>query len=97
MPSINSSSAISSVLYSNSYTSSTGSITIPSSTGSITFNSSTGTINIEDMYNDQKNQVEFFELCLLAMGYDIKYDDFKKMSPADKKSLLRDIKLNRIL
>lgn len=68
-----------------------------SSTGCIIFNTSTGTVNIEDMYNDQKNQIEFFELCLLAMGYDIKYDDFKKMSPADKKSLLRDIKLNRIL
>ncbi len=40
---------------------------------------------------------EFCELTLAAMGLDIKYQDFQKMSNDERKSLLRDIKIKRVL
>lgn len=41
--------------------------------------------------------IEFFELVLLALGHDISYDNFSKMSENEKKSIIRDIKINRVL
>lgn len=79
------SGSISSTNYSTMLNSSTGTITIATPTGPISF---------PDLYDDQ---IEFFELCLAALGYDIKFNDFKKLSKAKRKSLLRDIKLDRIL
>lgn len=64
------------------------------STGQIIFSTPTGPISITDLYSDQ---MDFFELCLSALGYDIKFEDFKNLSKEQRKSLLRDIKLDRIL
>jgi hypothetical protein len=43
-----------------------------------------------------EDELEFFELVLAAMGVDITYEDFKKMSPSERKSLLREVKINMI-
>ena len=40
---------------------------------------------------------DFMELTLMALGYDITYEEFKKMSKEEKKSIIRDIKINRVL
>lgn len=32
-----------------------------------------------------------------VLGHDIKYQDFQKMSKEERKSLLRDIKIKRVL
>ena len=40
---------------------------------------------------------EFFELVLSALGYDITYDDFKKMSKEQRNQIIRDIKLKTII
>ena len=40
---------------------------------------------------------DFFELVLAALGYDITYDDFKKMSKEQRNQIIRDIKLKTII
>jgi hypothetical protein len=40
---------------------------------------------------------DFFELVLAALGYDITFEDFKKMSKQQKSQLIRDIKLKTII
>ena len=40
---------------------------------------------------------DFFELVLSALGYDITYDDFKKMSKEQRNQIIRDIKLKTII
>jgi len=52
---------------------------------------STVTIGIDDSFTD------FCELILVALGIEIKYDDFKKMTKEERKSLIRDIKINKLI
>lgn len=40
---------------------------------------------------------DFCELVLMALGYDITFEDFKNMSKEERKSIIRDIKINRVL
>lgn len=40
---------------------------------------------------------EFFELVLAALGYDITFEDFKKMSSSERNQIIRDIKLKTII
>ena len=40
---------------------------------------------------------EFLELVLLALGHNISYDDFKKMSKEEKIGIIRDIKIKSVL
>ena len=40
---------------------------------------------------------DFFELVLAALGYDITFEDFKKMSLSERNQLIRDIKLKTII
>lgn len=43
------------------------------------------------------DMIDFFELVLAALGYDITYDDFKKMEKHERNQLIRDIKLKTII
>ena len=43
------------------------------------------------------DMTDFFELVLAALGYDISYDDFKKMSKEQRNQIIRDIKLKTII
>lgn len=73
--------------------------------GTIPVNISTGTYistgqsngNGYQVISTDTNTTDFCELVLSVLGYDIKYDDFCKMTKEEKKSLLRDIKINKIL
>lgn len=40
---------------------------------------------------------DFLELTLAALGYDIKYEDFKQMTTQERNQLIRDIKIKTIL
>lgn len=42
------------------------------------------------------DELQFFELVLAALGVDIKWEDFKNMTPEKRKALLRKIKINII-
>ncbi len=59
----------------------------------IIFNDGTGTvtIGIDDSFTD------FCELVLVALGIDIKYEEFKNMTKEERKSLIRDIKINKLI
>lgn len=52
-----------------------------------------GTLNIS-MNSDL---IQFQELILAALGVDVTYEQFCSMSISDRKSLIRDIKINRVL
>jgi len=52
-----------------------------------------GTLNIS-MNSDL---VQFQELILVALGIDVTYEQFCSMSIDERKSLIRDIKINRVL
>ena len=41
--------------------------------------------------------VEYIDFAFEVMGIDLNYEDFKRMSPDEKKAFLRDIKINKIL
>jgi len=43
------------------------------------------------------DMTDFFELVLAALGYDITYDDFRKMKKHERNKLIRDIKLKTII
>ena len=61
--------------------------------GSILVSDGSGSVSWE-INNDM---TQFFELVLMALGHDIKYDDFVKMDENERKSILRDIKLKNVL
>jgi hypothetical protein len=44
-----------------------------------------------------RDLIEYIDFAFGVMGIDLTYEDFKKMSQDEKKSFLRDIKLNKIL
>lgn len=44
-----------------------------------------------------KALVEYIDFAFQIMGIDLNYEDFKKMSESERKSFLRDIKINKIL
>lgn len=48
-----------------------------------------------DLQLDQ-NTIEFLEMVLLVMGVDMTYDEFLNMSPSERKSFIRNIKINQI-
>jgi hypothetical protein len=66
----------------------------------ITVNSGISPIyNSSGSYDTRWNEdfTDFFELVLAALGQDITYDDFKKMSKQERNQLMREIKLKTIL
>lgn len=69
-------------------------LTVNSNIGSAILTvSNNGSVN----WTTNNDIAEFCELTLAAMGLDIKYQDFQKMSNDERKSLLRDIKIKRVL
>lgn len=63
-------------------------------TGSgINVSNGSGTLNIS-MNSDL---VQFQELILVALGIDVTFEQFCSMSIDERKSLIRDIKINRVL
>jgi len=65
--------------------------------GQILMTDGTGAIQWNDTISISNDMIEFFELVLVALGYDITYDEFSKMSPEERKSIIRDIKIKRVL
>jgi hypothetical protein len=64
----------------------------------------TGSSNIAIGYSSgsyvvdiNRDLIEYIDFAFGVMGIDLTYEDFKKMSPDEKKSFLRDIKINKII
>ena len=47
--------------------------------------------------HDDSDLIEFIELLFAVLGYDITFEEFSKMTKEQRKSILRDIKINRVL
>ena len=65
--------------------------------GKVLVTNGSGTVAWNDTLSISSDMIEFFELVLAAIGYDITYDEFSKMSPEERKSIIRDIKIKRVL
>lgn len=80
-------------IYQNSIiTTSTGTASsIYTTTSNISIGSSGYTINLNEEITD------FFELVLAALGYDITYESFTKLSKEERNQIIRDIKLKTII
>ena len=61
--------------------------------GSYLTTDSSGSIS----WSKNDKMVEFVEFALEIMGIDLKYSDFEKMSSADRKAMLRDLKIDSVL
>ena len=57
--------------------------------GQILVTDGTGTAQWNDMLSISADMIEFFELVLVALGHDITYDEFTKMSPEKRKSIIK--------
>jgi len=60
----------------------------------ITYNGTSTQIPNSHNINDL---LDFFELVLIALGYEITYNDFIKMEKEERIKLIRDIKLKTII
>jgi hypothetical protein len=67
--------------------------------GNFVVNTSNDSLYNSGSYEIKWNEdfTDFFELVLAALGQDITYDDFKKMSKQERNQLMREIKLKTIL
>jgi len=76
-------------------------LTSSSSTGSLIYSTSTSNINITSGGGYQitlnEGTTDFFELVLAALGYDITYESFTKLTKEERTQIIRDIKLKTIL
>jgi hypothetical protein len=72
-------------------TSSTGSLIYSTTSNNISIGSSGYTINLNEQTTD------FFELVLAALGYDITFESFTKLSKEERNQIIRDIKLKTII
>lgn len=52
---------------------------------------------ISSGYYIDSTTIEYIDFVAEILGIDINYEKFKKMSDSDKKSFLREIKINNIL
>ena len=75
---------------SNGYVSN-NTIVAGSSNMTIGYNSGSYVVDIN------KDLVEYIDFDFQLMGIDLTYQDFKRMSPDEKRAFLRDIKINKIL
>jgi hypothetical protein len=55
------------------------------------------TSGINNVISVNSDIIEFTELLFAVLGYDITFDEFSKMTKEQRKSILRDIKINRII
>jgi hypothetical protein len=55
------------------------------------------TSDINNVISVNSDIIEFTELLFAVLGYDITFDEFSKMTKEQRKSILRDIKINRVL
>jgi hypothetical protein len=65
--------------------------------GGITTTTTSGSYNYGIPHTEDKNLIEYIDFISTILGIDINYEKFKKMSDSEKKSFLREIKINNIL
>jgi hypothetical protein len=67
------------------------------STGTTTITSNSTSSMYYSMIDDMSKQIEFIEFAFKLIGIDLKYEDYIKLSDSDKKAILRDFKISKII
>ena len=67
------------------------------STGTLIINGNSNITSSYSWIDTNKDIKDFVEFALDILGIDLKYEDFIKMSDSDKRSFIRNWKLNQIL
>lgn len=70
------------------------------SANNYTITTSCGTSITSGSYHldiEENSITEYIDFIAEILGIDINYEKFKKMSVSEKKSLIRDIKINKII
>lgn len=67
------------------------------STGTLIINGNSNITSGYSWIDTNKDIKDFVEFVLEILGIDLKYEDFIKMSESDKKTFIRNWKLNQIL
>ena len=67
------------------------------STGTLIINGNSNITSSYSWIDTNKDIKDFVEFALEILGIDLKYEDFIKMSDSDKRSFIRNWKLNQIL
>jgi hypothetical protein len=80
-----------------SYGSLVGSNLTSTSTGTLIINGNSNITSSYSWIDTNKDIKDFVEFALDILGIDLKYEDFIKMSDSDKRSFIRNWKLNQIL
>lgn len=68
-------------------------VTSTISSGSYLVTSGTGNVS----WSTTNKTIEFIEFAFELIGIDLKYEDFIKLSDSERKALLRDFKISKIL
>lgn len=58
---------------------------------------SSGVSFIDDGRKIDASLIDYVDLLFNLIGVDITYDEFQKMSDSERKSFIRDIKINRVI
>ena len=67
------------------------------STGTLIINGNSNITSSYSWIDTNRDVKDFVEFALEILGIDLKYEDFIKMSDSDKRSFIRNWKLNQIL
>jgi hypothetical protein len=72
-------------------------ITTPTGPGQILVSDGGGVASWNSVVDLNADMIEFFELILVLLGVDLTFEEFKHMSKDERLSLVRDLKINKIL
>ena len=50
-----------------------------------------------DLISESEKLIEYIDFAFKIMGIEISYSQFQKMNESEKKSFLRDLKINKII
>jgi uncharacterized protein (UPF0332 family) len=70
---------------------------IVSSNNIVSSNINTGSYQSSLTVDVDKDLIEFINFAFEILGVDISYQQFKEMTKEERKSILREVKLNKIL
>jgi len=72
-------------------------ITTNTGPGHILVSDGSGVASWNSVVDLNTDMIEFFELILVLLGVDLTFEEFKNMSKDERLSLVRDLKINKIL
>ena len=72
-------------------------ISTPTGPGQVLVSDGSGIASWNSVVDLNTDMIEFFELVLIVMGIDLTFEEFKNMSKDERMSLLRDLKINKVL